>query len=188
MAGMWIAFAFVAGMVLIGFKSRQLKWYEFIVSGIFVLLLDRLVFSGQISAWVGQIGSKAQGAAGHGALHSGLILPFLFTPGGRDKARSLAARLRKHRPTRSDYLGFMLVAVAAHLVLRWGWLVSFGVYALVLAALTVIAALLDKPRPRRNLPAHPATDSANSGDQAEAAGSPGAAGTSETSKGVGVDG
>ncbi|MGH3377644.1 MAG: hypothetical protein ACRDS0_03780 [Pseudonocardiaceae bacterium] len=179
MVGMWIAFAFVAGMVLIGFKSRQLKWYEFIVSGIFVLLLDRLVFSGQISSWVGQIGSKAQGAAGHGALHGSMAFPFLFTPGARAKARRFTARLVKHRPTGWDYAGYLGVVIAAQLMLRWGWLVSFGVYALIMAALTGVAALFDKDQPSRTLPAHPATDTAPDSAHPEAA---------EDGKGVGVDG
>lgn len=170
--GMWIAFAFVAGMVLIGFKSRQLKWYEFIVSGLFLLLLDRLVFHGQISAWVGQIGSKAQGAASHGAL----IFPFLLTPGGRAKARRFTARLAKHRPTGWDYAFYLLVVIAAHLVLRWGWLVCFGTYALLLAALTVAAALLD--REGRIEPARPVTDSAPAHGH----------GAGRDGEGVGVDG
>ncbi|WP_329258728.1 hypothetical protein OG417_21305 [Actinoallomurus sp. NBC_01490] len=160
MVGMWIAFAFVAGMVLIGFKSRQLKWYEFIVSGVFVLLLDRLVFHGQISSWVGQLGSTAQGAAAHTAM----VFPFLLTPTARAKARRFTARLVKHRPTGRDYIAYLLIAVAAHLVLRWGWLVCFGTYGLLLLTLTLVAATLDRDQPDRTLPAHPA---ARDRDQAE---------------------
>jgi hypothetical protein len=184
MVGMWIAFAFVAGMVLIGFKSRQLKWYEFIVSGLFVLLLDKLVFDGQISAWVGQLGSKAQGAASHGALRGAMVFPFLLTPGARVRARRFAVRLVKHRPTGWDYAGYLLVVIAVHLVLRWGWLVSFGAYALLMAAYTVVAALLDRDQPRRTLPAHPRTGTAS-----EPTGHPaGEARTSDNSEGVGADG
>src|SRR5262249_37389052 len=107
MVGMWIAFAFAAGMVLVGFKSRQLKWYEFIVSCVFALLLDRLVFGGQIGTWIGHLGSKAQGAAGHGALSQGaMMLPFLL-PGRGGKARRLAAKVWTNRPGIGDTLFYV---------------------------------------------------------------------------------
>ncbi len=64
--GKWLVFAFLAGAVIVGFKTRSLKWYEFVVSGLFVLLLDALVFNGQISAWVGQIGANVRDAAALG--------------------------------------------------------------------------------------------------------------------------
>ena len=67
--GKWTVFAFLAGAVLVGFKSRQLKIYEFVVCGAFMLLLDGLVFHGQIASWIGQLGATAKSAATHGALH-----------------------------------------------------------------------------------------------------------------------
>jgi hypothetical protein len=65
MAGQWIVFAFLAGAVGVGFKTRTLKWYEFAVSGLFLLLLDALIFDGQIVAWLGQLGRSAQSVAAH---------------------------------------------------------------------------------------------------------------------------
>ncbi len=61
--GKWIVFAFLAGAVIVGFKTRTLKWYEFVVSGLFVLLLDALIFDAQISTWVGELGANVRDAA-----------------------------------------------------------------------------------------------------------------------------
>ncbi|KWX10274.1 hypothetical protein TR74_04595, partial [Carbonactinospora thermoautotrophica] len=107
--GKWIALAFLAGAVLVGFRTRTLKWYEFVVSGLFVLLLDGLVFGGQISDWIGQLGANVKETAGHAAAGAVLL--------GGPRARRFARRVWEHRPAPLDW-----VAVAAATVLAHFWL------------------------------------------------------------------
>jgi hypothetical protein len=97
--GKWIVLAFLAGVILIGFKTRSLKTWEFIASGAFMLLLDGLVFHGQISNWLGQLGSNVKGAAGNAAFgHVVSGMGVVAVPGMSERARHLAAAMWARRP------------------------------------------------------------------------------------------
>lgn len=108
--GKWIVFAGLCGAVFVGFKTRTLRWYEFLVCGLFVLLADALVFHGTIVDWVGQIGSTAQNAANGAALGMALLGP-------RDKRARLGWQIShvwQHRPGIGDVLLAGLATWFAH--------------------------------------------------------------------------
>jgi hypothetical protein len=141
-AGKWIVFAFLLGCVLVGFKTRQLKWYEFAVSGLFLVLLDGLVFRGEISRWVGQLGSNLQGAAAHASAGSLLLLG----PASRERASRFVRRVWAQRPLPVDYL---LLVGCAFLTRMWFDLpmpAGLAMFAAVLLGATITAAALN-PEP-----------------------------------------
>src|SRR5262249_27369538 len=124
--------------------------------------------------------SKAQGAAGHGALSQGaMMLPFLL-PGSGSKARRLAAKVWKNRPGIGDTLFYIATAAAAHLILRWSWLASFAVFACVMAVLVTLTVVLEDRGTRT-------TTTPTSDDQPTSNDTDTSAGTG-CGEGVGVDG
>lgn len=135
--GKWIALAFLAGAVLVGFRTRTLKWYEFVVSGLFVLLLDGLVFGGQISDWIGQLGANVKETAGHAAAGAVLL--------GGPRARRFARRVWEHRPAPLDYLAVAAATVLAHCWLGLPVLAAGAVCTAVLAGMALLATLSDRP-------------------------------------------
>ncbi|MBB5085049.1 hypothetical protein [Nonomuraea endophytica] len=141
-AGKWIIFAALAGAVLVGFKSRQLKTYEFIVCGLFVLLLDGLVFNGQISKWVGDLGSNLPEVA-NSITTSGLAL--WLSPNARHRLIAFGRAMWTHRPGWGDYLFCASLTVIAHYLLGISW--WFGLLlAAVLAGATAVNALSATPQ------------------------------------------
>ncbi|GIH89906.1 hypothetical protein Psi01_05360 [Planobispora siamensis] len=143
-AGKWIIFAALAGAVFVGFKSRQLKMYEFFVCGLFVLLLDGLIFNGQISKWVGDLGNNIPDVAD--SVTAGLALGPVPAP-TRRRLAAFGRALWAQRPHWSDYLIITAITITVHYL--WGWSWWFGAVAAgTLAVLVVINALLtlaDRP-------------------------------------------
>jgi hypothetical protein len=137
--GKWIVFAFLAGAVLVGFRTRTLKWYEFAVSGLFLILLDGLVFNGQIAAWVGQLGSNVKSAA------DGATAGFAVLAGPTALARlaRLGRRMWAHRPAPLDYAGLVAATVIARIWLDLPVPIGFAVLSAALAGMVLIAALTD---------------------------------------------
>jgi len=145
--GKWIVFAFLTGVVIVGFKTRSLKGWEFAASGAFVLLLDQLVFKGQISTWLGNLGSNVRGAAGNAS--AGMLL---FTPGAWPRARRFGARMWKHRPGPADLAMYGAGIVLMHVWLGAPWLVAALTFTGLPIAFTAISAAT-APQPRTNAPA-----------------------------------
>ncbi|MFI6325104.1 hypothetical protein ACIBG8_46840 [Nonomuraea sp. NPDC050556] len=137
-AGKWIIFAALAGAVFVGFKSRQLKSYEFVVCGLFVLLLDGLVFKGQITKWVGDLGSNLPDVAK--TVSPGMALG--LTPNARCWLARFGRAVRANLPHWSDYVITAALTVVAHYVLGLSWwfgAVLYGVLAVLLAAKALLA-------------------------------------------------
>lgn len=147
--GKWIVMAFLTGVIVIGFRTRSLKSWEFISSGLFVLLLDQLVFHGQISSWVGNLGSNVKGAAGHG-IKAGLAAPLLLPPGGRAKLAAFARAMWANRPGLVDYLLCGAALVVARDLLQIGWAAAVAVVPTVLVLVTVWAAVTDLRSPAQH--------------------------------------
>ncbi|MEU8303424.1 hypothetical protein AB0C84_07655 [Actinomadura sp. NPDC048955] len=144
--GKWIVFAFLTGVVIVGFKTRSLKGWEFAASGAFVLLLDQLVFKGQISTWLGNLGSNVKGAAGNAS--AGMLL---FTPGAWPRARRFGAHMWKHRPGPADLAMYGAAIVLMHVWLGAPWLVAALTFTGLPIAFTAISAAT-APQPRTNAP------------------------------------
>ncbi|GAA4309220.1 hypothetical protein ACFQY7_16140 [Actinomadura luteofluorescens] len=157
--GKWIVFAFLTGVVIVGFKTRSLKGWEFAASGAFVLLLDQLVFKGQISTWLGNLGSNVKGAAGNAS--AGMLL---FTPGAWPRARRFGARMWKHRPGPVDLATYAAGGVLMHVWLGAPWLVAALTFTGLPIAFTAISAAT-APQPRTNAPTRAAhTEPEGAGD------------------------
>jgi hypothetical protein len=142
-AGKWIMFAFLLGAVGVGFKTRTLKWYEFAVSGLFLVLLDGLVFDGQISRWVGQLGTNVQQAADGAAAGS---VVFLDTE-TRARLRRFGRRMWAQRPAPLDYL--LTVGLAFTTWVWWDLALPVGLAifaAVLLGAVATAAALNQDPK------------------------------------------
>lgn len=139
-AGKWIVFAALAGAVFVGFKSRQLKSYEFVVCGLFVLLLDGLVFKGQITKWVGDLGSNLPDVAK--SVSPGMA--FGLSPATKRGVTRFGRCLWANRPHWSDYVVIAALTVVAHYVLGLSW--WFGLILLyILIALVVFKAVFTLP-------------------------------------------
>ncbi|MEV4161434.1 hypothetical protein [Nonomuraea dietziae] len=162
-AGKWIIFAALAGAVLVGFKTRQLKSYEFVVCGLFVLLLDGLVFKGQISRWIGDLGASLPHVTT--SLSPGMAV--WLSPAHRQRLAAVGRRLWEHRPHWSDYLVLAIAMPLAHYLLGWSW--WFGLFLLIgLAAMVVVNCLLDTFLPRAGAARKP--DSAHAAIPGESSG------------------
>ncbi|WP_433467039.1 hypothetical protein [Spirillospora sp. CA-128828] len=146
--GKWIVFAFLSGVVIVGFKTRSLKGWEFFASGAFVLLLDQLVFKGQISTWLGNLGSNVKGAAGNAA--AGMVL--FFKPGAWPRVQRFAARMWQHRPDLPDLAIYAAAIVLMHVWAGAPWLVAALALTGLLIAFTAISAAT-APQPRTTQPA-----------------------------------
>lgn len=144
--GKWIVFAFLTGVVFVGFKTRSLKGWEFAASGAFMVLLDGLVFHGQISSWLGNLGSNVRGAAGNAS--AGMLL---FTPGAWPRVRRFGARMWKHRPGSVDLATYAAGGVLMHVWLGAPWLVAALTFTGLPIAFTAISAAT-APQPRTNAP------------------------------------
>lgn len=173
--GKWIVFAFLTGVVIVGFKTRSLKGWEFAASGAFVLLLDQLVFKGQISTWLGNLGSNVKGAAGNAS--AGMLL---FTPGAWPRARRFVARMWKHRPGPVDLATYAAGGVLMHVWLGAPWLVAALTFTGLPIAFTAISAAT-APQPRTNAPtraAHTEPEGAGGGPVCPVCSDPATTGTS----------
>ncbi|GAA2124483.1 hypothetical protein [Actinomadura napierensis] len=161
--GKWIVFAFLTGVIVVGFKTRSLKTWEFISCGAFMLLLDGLVFHGQISTWLGHLGSNVRGAAGHAALgHAVSGMAVIGAPTMSERVRRFAAAMWARRPSLDDCGISVAVAVLAHLWLGAPWLVAAASVVLVLIAfpaISVITAQQPRTNARTNAPTKPDPDS-----------------------------
>jgi len=122
--GMWVAFALLAGLVVAGFKYKELKWYEFIVSGLCVALLDGLVFKGAIVNWIGTVGVGVQNAVPEGTAKG---VAFLFGVGSWSKAWNLVKAAWSHRPLHKEYI--------------FGFVGVFIIYGLTGASLPLLALI-----------------------------------------------
>jgi hypothetical protein len=153
--GKWVVFAFLSGVILIAFKTRSLKSWEFAASGAFMVLLDGLVFHGQISTWLGHLGSNVKGAAGHAALgHAVSGMAVIGAPTMSQRARRFAAAMWARRPGLDDCGISLAVAVLAHLWLGAPWLVAAASVVLVLIAFPAIS-VITAPQPRTHAPPQP---------------------------------
>ncbi|MFB9890455.1 hypothetical protein [Planobispora takensis] len=144
-AGKWIIFAALAGAVFVGFKSRQLKMYEFFVCGLFVLLLDGLVFNGQISKWVGDLGSNIPDVAD--SVTAGLALG-PASPRTRRRLAAFGRALWAQRPHWSDYLIITAITLTVHYLLGWSWwfgAVAAGALAVLVAINAALTVLVGPP-------------------------------------------
>ncbi|GGP92261.1 hypothetical protein BKA00_000440 [Actinomadura coerulea] len=181
--GKWIVFAFLTGVVIVGFKTRSLKGWEFAASGAFVLLLDQLVFKGQISSWLGNLGSNVRGAAGNAS--AGMLL---FTPGAWPRARRFGARMWKHRPGPADLAMYAAAGVLMHVWLGAPWLVvALTITGLPIAFTAISAATAPQPRTNTHTPAA-RTEQEEAGDVPVCPVCGDAATTWETGHDIGHDG
>ncbi|QKG27305.1 hypothetical protein [Actinomadura verrucosospora] len=178
--GKWIVFAFLTGVIVVGFKTRSLKTWEFISCGAFMLLLDGLVFHGQISTWLGHLGSNVKGAAGHAALgHAVSGMAVIGAPTMSERARRFAAAMWARRPGLDDCGISLAVAVLAHLWLGAPWPVAAASVVLVLIAFPAIS-VITAPQPRTHAPTKPDPDA-----PAALADKPGPAGAGDEPAGTG---
>src|SRR4051794_9492917 len=104
--GKWIVFAFLCGAVLVGFRSRQLKAYEFLICGAFAILADGLVFHGAVSQWIGELGAQAKNAVSlpHHAQLPALAGLGMLVPVGGPALRRFTAACWRHKPDLTDLI------------------------------------------------------------------------------------